>query len=160
MLVNPAFGTLGPRLSNDEQVELFSPDYLSERCILVTILLLGTISFGGVDRQGGNHNGAMKHQVRHGVPPIAPELGAMVATMPEREVRAFHYFADGRPPGGPQPYLHMGYLPHLIAQDNPLLPMAILQVLDQLEGLFPENASLLSIMQRNFAWRLKVQTTG
>src|SRR5262249_38485195 len=35
ILVNPAFGALGPRLSNDEQVEIFSPDYLSERAVLV-----------------------------------------------------------------------------------------------------------------------------
>jgi len=26
--------------------------------------------------------------------------------------------------------------------------------------LFPENLSLLSIVKRNFAWRLKVETTG
>jgi hypothetical protein len=33
-LLNPEFGTLGPRLSNDTQVALFSPDYLSEKAEL------------------------------------------------------------------------------------------------------------------------------
>ncbi|HEV8193893.1 MAG TPA: hypothetical protein VGP82_20785, partial [Ktedonobacterales bacterium] len=68
ILVNPAFGTLGPRLSSDEQVELFSPDYLSERAVLVSILLLGTTSL-----RRGRVVG-----VYHGVPPLAPDLGAVV----------------------------------------------------------------------------------
>ena len=58
------------------------------------------------------------------------------------------------------PYLHMGYLPHIIAQRNSLLPMVTLRIIDQLERLFPQNLSLLSIVKRNFAWRLKVETTG
>ena len=77
------------------------------------------------------------------------------------EVRAFHYFSD--PAGGPDAqnaYLHMGYLPHIISQRNSLLPMVTLRIIDQLERLFPENLSVLSIVKRNFAWRLKVETTG
>ncbi|HCJ35787.1 MAG TPA: hypothetical protein DHV65_16015, partial [Ktedonobacter sp.] len=61
---------------------------------------------------------------------------------------------------GQQEYLHMGYLPHIIAQRNSLLPMVTLRIIDQLERLFPQNSSLLSIVKRNFAWRLKVETTG
>ena len=151
ILANPAFGTLGPRLSNDDQVQLFSPDYLSERAVLVSILLLGTMTApatGSVPR------------VAHGVPPIAPELGAEVATLSDDTVRAFHSFADGGAPGGARPYLHMGYLPHAIAQGDPLLPMALLHTIERLERLLPENAALLSIVKRNFAWRLKVETAG
>jgi hypothetical protein len=148
ILLNPAFGTLGPRLSNDEQVELFSPDYLSERAVLVSILLLGTLS-------GGASMGA-----HHGVPPVAPDLGAEVSPLPDAALRAFHLFADHGVPGGARPYLHMGYLPHAVAQDNPLLPLALLRTIERLERVFPENAALLSIVKRNFAWRLKVQTAG
>jgi hypothetical protein len=54
----------------------------------------------------------------------------------------------------------MGYLPHIIAQRNSLLPMVTLRIIDQLEHLFPQNVALLSIVKRNFAWRLKVETTG
>src|SRR5205085_10652487 len=43
ILVNPEFGSLGPRLSNETQVELFSPDYISERAILIYIMVLGMI---------------------------------------------------------------------------------------------------------------------
>jgi hypothetical protein len=31
----------------------------------------------------------------------------------------------------------------------------ILRIIDQLEHLFPQHRSLLSILKRNFAWRLK-----
>jgi hypothetical protein len=150
ILMNPAFGTLGPRLSNDEQVELFSPDYLSERAVLVSILLLGTMEVSSRRATG----------IAHGVPAVAPDLGAEVVPLAEEGVRAFHHFADNDAPGGPRPYLHMGYLPHAIAQQHPLLPMAMLRTIERLEGIFPENAALLSIVKRNFAWRLKVETAG
>ena len=147
ILVNPAFGTLGPRLSNDEQLAVFSPDYLVERAVLVSILVLGTMS----------GEGAPTGQVTHGVPALAPDLGAVVEPLTEAQVRAFHTFADM-----PQsrPYLHLGYLPHTVAQDHPLLPLAMLRTVERLEALLPENASLLAIVKRNLAWRLKVLAAG
>jgi len=162
ILLNPAFGALGPRLSNDDQVTLFSPDYLTERAVLVSILLLGVMAGVGADVDGAPDATDTVGSVRavsHGVPPLAPDLGAVVSTVTESELRAFHFFADPGA-GAPQPYLHMGYLPLAIAQDNPLLPMAILRTIERLERIFPENAALLSIVKRNFAWRLKVVTAG
>ncbi|HEX6800347.1 MAG TPA: hypothetical protein VF116_21725 [Ktedonobacterales bacterium] len=150
ILLNPAFGALGPRLSSDAQNALFAPDYLAERAVLVSILLLGTLT----------PRGTGVPLVVHGVPSLAPDLGAPVATLPDAELRAFHHFSDGGAPGGARPYLHMGYLPHAIAQENPLLPVAMLRTIERLEQIFPENRALLSIVKRNFAWRLKVQTAG
>ncbi len=147
ILLNPAFGALGPRLSNDEQVELFSPDYVAERAVLVSILLLGAASAGSSGRP----------QMAHGVPALAPDLGAVVSALDDDEIRAFHFFGDD---ARGAPYLHMGYLPHAVAQDNPLLPMAVLRVIERLDALFPEQQALLSIVKRNFAWRLKVQSAG
>lgn len=148
ILVNPAFGTLGPRLSNDEQVSLFSPDYLAERAVLVSILLLG-VGIGLPERPT---------RVVHGIPPLAPDLGAVVSGFPDDAVRAFHFYADQGGQG--RPYLHMGYLPHAIATDSPLLPMAMLRTVERLERLFPQQSALLSIVKRNFAWRLKVRSAG
>lgn len=147
LLVNPAFGTLGPRLSSDEQLSVFSPDYLSERAVLVSLLVLGAVV--GDTRE--------PRRVTHGVPPLAPDLGAVVEAIAESDVRAFHVFADQ---DGARPYLHMGYLPHALAQDHPLLPMAMLRTIERLETLVPENGSLLSIVKRNLAWRLKVLAAG
>jgi hypothetical protein len=38
--------------------------------------------------------------------------------------------------------------------------MVTLRIIEQLERLFPQNLSVLSIVKHNFAWRLKVETTG
>jgi len=148
ILVNPAFGTLGPRLSSDEQVELFSPDYLSERAVLVSVLLLGTIAL----RRG------RVARVFHGVPPLAPDLGAAVESLTDADVSAFHAFAAAG--NGAHPTLHMGYLPHAVAQTHPLLPQAMLLTIERLERLLPANGALLSIVKRNLAWRLKVEAAG
>ena len=154
ILVNPAFGSLGPRLSNETQVEVFSPDYISEKAVIIYVMVLGMIEQRPVP--GGEHEIL---SVMHGVPVLSLELGSVVETMTDNEVCVFHYFSD--PTATTKgTYLHMGYLPQIIAGRNSLLPMVTLQIIDQLERLFPQNLSLLSIVKRNFAWRLKVETTG
>ncbi len=155
ILLNPAFGSLGPRLSNETQVELFSPDYISEKAVLIYVMILGMIE------QQMMLGGRMEIlSTMHGVPLLSLELGSEIETMTDEEVRAFHFFSDPGRTDNPAKYLHMGYLPHIIAQRNSLLPMVTLRIIDQLERLFPQNLSLLSIVKRNFAWRLKVETTG
>lgn len=155
ILLNPAFGSLGPRLSNETQVELFSPDYISEKAVLIYIMILGMME----QRQNPGAETAILSTM-HGVPLLSLELGSEIETMTDEEVRAFHYFSDPAEPDSQTPYLHMGYVPHIIAQRNSLLPMVTLRIIDQLERLFPQNLALLSIVKRNFAWRLKVETTG
>ena len=157
ILQNPAFGSLGPRLSNETQVELFSPDYIAEKAVLVYVMVLGMIEQRMTPRGDTELLSTM-----HGVPLLSLELESEIETMTDEEVQAFHYFSDAERAGmdGRTPYLHMGYLPHIISQRNSLLPMVTLRIIDQLERLFPQNASLLSIVKRNFAWRLKVETTG
>src|SRR5206468_3676628 len=153
ILLNPAFGSLGPRLSNETQVELFSPDYISEKAVLIYVMVLGMIE----QRMTPNGRSEMLSTM-HGIPLLSLELGSEIETMTDEEVQAFHFFSDPGPDN--REYLHMGYVPHIIAQRNSLLPMVTLRIIDQLERLFPEDLSLLSIVKRNFAWRLKVLTTG
>lgn len=152
ILQNPAFGALGPRLSNETQVELFSPDYVSEKAVLIYVMVLGMLE------QRLTPSGQQEIlSISHGVPLLALELDSEIETMTDEELRTFHLFSDR---AEDEPYLHMGYLPHIISQRNSLLPMVTLRIIDQLERLFPRNLSLLSIVKRNFAWRLKVETTG
>jgi len=153
-LLNPTFGSLGPRLSNEAQVEIFSPDYLSEKGVLVYIMVLGTVE------QHKLSSGEAKILVAQGVPLPALELGSEVEVMTDEEVRTFHLFSDEEEADSGTEYLHMGYLPRLIAQRDRLIPMVILRIIDQLERLFPQNLTLLSILKRNFAWRLKIESTG
>ncbi len=152
ILQNPEYGSLGPRLSSETQVELFSPDYIFEKAVLIYIMVLGIL------KQRTNQDNIVEIlSVSHGVPPLSLKLDSEIETMVDEEVQAFHLFSD-RP--DEQAYLHMGYVPHIIAQRSSLLPLVTLQIIDQLEQLFPRNLSLLSIVKRNFAWRLKVETTG
>lgn len=156
ILVNPQFGALGPRLSNETQVELFSPDYISEKAVLIYIMILGIM----VMRESPEGTPEVL-SVMHGVPLLSLDLGSEIETMTDEEVQQFHFFKDVVANSDSQhPYLHMGYLPHIIAQRNSLLPMVTLRIIDQLEHLFPQSLALLSIVKRNFAWRLKVETTG
>src|SRR6266487_4096633 len=139
ILLNPAFGSLGPRLSNEAQVELFSPDYISEKAVLIYVMVLGMMEL-----RSPASDSATVLSTMHGVPLLSLELGSEIETMTDEEVRAFHFFSD---PMDVEkgPYLHMGYLPHIIAQRNSLLPMVTLRIIDQLERLFPQNLSVLSI---------------
>ncbi|GCE48378.1 hypothetical protein EI42_04557 [Thermosporothrix hazakensis] len=155
ILQNPAYGTLGPRLSNEAQLELFSPDYISEKAVLIYVIILGTM-----EEQQNADGSVTVLSASHGIPPLSLELDSEIETMNNEEVRAFHFFRDPDRPDQPEPYLQMGYLPHIIAQRSNLLPMVVLRIIDQLERLFPHNLALLSIVKRNFAWRLKVETTG
>ena len=155
ILQNPEFGSLGPRLSNETQVELFSPDYIAEKAILVYVMILGMMELRRTPAGTAEFLSVM-----HGVPLLSLELGSEIETMTDEEVQAFHFFHDTTGPDTQNAYLHMGYLPHIIAQRNSLLPMVTLRIIDQLEHLFPQNLALLSIVKRNFAWRLKVETTG
>ena len=154
ILLNPTYGSLGPRLSTETQVEVFSPDYLSERAVLVHVLMLGTMEQRRVS------SGTPKTRIVQGVPADALELDSSVETMTDEEIQQFHLFSDQEDAENHTAYLHLGYLPQMITQQNSLLPLAILRILDQLEQLFPQQRSLLSILKRNFAWRMKVQTTG
>ena len=165
ILMNPAYGMLGPRLSNETQVELFSPDYITEKAVLIHIMILGVIEQGEQEGQESQEETSASPQssIVQGVPLLSLELDSEVETMSDDEVASFHFFADpvgAAIQGDGQPYLHMGYLPHVIAQRNSLLPMVALRIIDQLERLFPQNLALLSIVKRNFAWRLKVESAG
>lgn len=153
-LLNPDFGSLGPRLSSEAQVEVFSPDYLSEKAVFVHLLMLGTVE------QRRSSNGSLKTDIIHGIPSFPLELNNCVETMTDEEVYQFHFFDDQGNDENQHEYLHMGYLPHVIAQQNSLIPLLILRIIDLLEHLFPPDRTLLSILKHNFAWRLKVETAG
>jgi hypothetical protein len=153
-LLNPTFGSLGPRLSTETQVELFSPDYLTEKAVLAHLVMLGMVE------QQRSSRGPLKIQIVHGIPSFPLELNSSVETMTDENVHRFHLFDDQGNAESQHEYLHMGYLPHLIAQQNSLMPLVILRIIDQLEHVFPRHRTLLSILKRNFAWRLKVEATG
>jgi hypothetical protein len=136
ILMNPEFGNLGPRLSPPADLEVFSPDYLREQATLVGIVAVGQVTPAGV------------HQ---GVPLLAATVGAEVETMAADEVRAFHRSDNG---------LSLAYAPLLLAQGDPLIPHLLLNVVNRLGDLFPDQKRQLAVLRGNLAWKTSVTPAG
>jgi hypothetical protein len=138
LLMNPEFGSLGPRLSPRSEVEIFSPDYLAE-----TATLLGIFAVGWVDASG---------RAQQGVPALASTVNCPVQRLTTDELRSFHSDGNGR--------LNLRYAPLLLAQNNPLASSLLITVIDELAALFPTNSAQLTVMRNNLAWKSMVQPAG
>jgi hypothetical protein len=138
LLMNPDFGSLGPRLSSQAELEVFSPDYLAE-----TATLLGVLAVGWIDGAGA---------VRQGVPTPAASINASVRRLDAEEVRHFHVDEGGR--------LMLRYAPLLMRQSDPLAAPLLLAIVDQLNDLFPQEEARLNVMRNSVAWRSIVQPAG
>lgn len=138
LLMNPEFGSLGPRLSPRDEVEIFSPDYLAE-----TATLLGVICIGWFDAQG---------QAHQGVPALAATVNCPVRLLSTDEIYAFHVDAAGEP--------QLRYTPLLLAQKHALVAPLLMAVIDRLSGLFPHSRNRLAVMRNNLAWKSIVQPAG
>lgn len=138
LLMNPDFGSLGPRLSPRQELEIFTPDYLAE-----TATLVGLIAVGWIDGEG---------RCRQGVPALAATVNNPVYRLDEADLQRFH---DDGAHG-----LRLRYLPLLLGQNSPLVPPLLLNILDQVAALFPAEQSRLAVMRNNLAWKNIVQPAG
>jgi hypothetical protein len=137
MLFNPDFGRLGPRLSPEPELAVFSPDYLNEKATLVGIAAVGMIDATG--------------NVIQGVPSLAASTDALVERMTDAQVRTFHQ-------GNPTPQL--AYAPLLLAQGSPLALHLLRTVIARLAALFPDQTDLLAVLQDDLAWKAQVGPLG
>ena len=137
MLFNPDFGRLGPRLSPEPELAVFSPDYLNEKATLVGIAAVGMMDAAG--------------NVVQGVPALAASTDALVERMTDDQVRTFHQ-------GNPIPQL--AYAPLLLAQGSPLALPLLQTVIARLMALFPNQADLLAVLQDDLAWKAQVGPLG
>ena len=138
LLMNPDFGNLGPRLSPRQELEIFTPDYLSE-----TATLVGIIGLGWVDAAG---------RCFQGVPALAPTVNNPVYRLGSAELMAFHRDSAGG--------VNLRYVPVLLGQNNPLVPQLLINIVDRLVGLFPGRRAQLTVMRNNLAWKSMVQPAG
>jgi hypothetical protein len=90
-------------------------------------------------------------EVRQGVPVVAVEIDAQVRRLTREEIVEFHS-AGNR--------LKMAYLPMLTMMNNPLAPHLVLQIIDQLGRLFPQETQRLAVLGSNLAWKSRVQPIG
>ncbi len=137
LLVNPNFGNLGPRLSSRTEQAVFTPDLIDETATLVGVLALGWQDANGPQQ---------------GTPRLAAEVNAAVRRLSDEEVRQFHRDAHGRP--------SLRYAATLLAQNNPLVPALLLEIIDALGGLFPQEQAILRVMRDNVAWKSMVRPAG
>lgn len=136
-LMNPEFGSLGPRLSPQEDLRVFSPDYIAERVTLVSVVALGAMGSNGA--------------VHQGVPAVATTIDARVRRLSAEEIRAFHRVGGG---------LQLAYLPMLTGMRSPLTPYLMLDVIARVMRLFPEEAPRLTLLGDNLAWKARVEPVG
>lgn len=138
LLLNPDFGNLGPRLSPRAELEIFTPDYLSE-----TATLVGIIALGWRDAQ---------QRYYQGVPALSATVNNFVHRLDDQELHAFHC-GDAE-----QPCLR--YAPVLLSQRDPLAPQLMITIIDKVSELFPNSRRQLAVMRNNLAWKSIVQPAG
>jgi hypothetical protein len=138
-LINPEYGNFGPRLSTPAKLNaVFSPDYLNEQGILISILLLGWKS-GDESRQD--------------TPRVVLQINSHVETMSDDEVRAFHY--GGRDGGGS---LQAHYYSHVMTHAGLFAFQLLSAIADQLERLVDDrDRARLDVLRKTLSWR---QTIG
>ena len=138
LLLNPDFGSLGPRLSPHDDVAVFTPDYLAETATLVGISALGWIDGDG--------------QAYQGVPMLAATVNSPVHCLTETQLHGFHQDAMGK--------LALRYAPLLLSQNSALTMPLLLNIVDRLADLFPDQRGQLKLMRNNLAWKSVVRPAG
>ncbi len=136
LLLNPAYGTLGPRLSGEPHLTAFAPDYLPETSTLVGVAVVGW--------RRGEGSGASCWQ---GVPPVAARVGAETSLLDDEGFAAFH--RDGG-------MARVAYLPRLASMGNLAMPELLNSLLTRLIELFPQNAGTLSVLRSNLQWNTRL----
>lgn len=139
VLLNPDFGNLGPRLSPEAESQIFTPDYLNERAVLVRIVAIGTVQ--------------PDDTVRQGVPRLAASGASEVEELSTNQIRFFHKQTDDS--------LNLTYLPLLMTQDNPLITGMVQIVLDRLIDVLPGAVQVeLEVLRDDLLWRSQINTLG
>ncbi len=138
VLFNPEFGRMGPRLSPESDLVIFSPDYLSEKAVLTGVLTIGMIETDG--------------QVFQGVPRLAATTNAEVETIGLNEIRNFHQ-------GNPS--VNLAYAPLLLSHPSPLAAHLLQKIVKNLaENIFPEHNKVLSVLLNDLVWKSQVMPLG
>lgn len=135
-LLNPEYGTLGPRLSTPQELPVFSPDYLAETATVVGVAVVGSVS---------NCGGRVVYDQR--TPRLASNVDAAVSLLPDEQVTAFHRI-DG--------HLGLAYFPRLLARPLPTLPDLLCAVVDRLIAAYPKERRRLELARQNIRWRAVV----
>ena len=146
-LVNPEYGSFGPRLSSRSDLKVLSPDFLHEQGVLLGVLLLGSRSKSDAknsDASGANGGGAWSS--RQGVPRRVVPVGQDVLRMTDEEVYTFHAGAGGS--------LQLHYFSQVLAHAGPFAVPLVESVIEQLESACtPEERQRLCVLKKSLVWQ-------
>ena len=134
-LINPEYGSFGPRLSTALDNSVLSPDYLNEQGLLVGILLLGW-------RDG---KGLYHHAIPRRVIPVNQE----VLSLADGDVRRFHLDEGGR--------VRLHYYSQIVTHAGLFAPSLIEAIIEQLEPVCePEERQRLCVLKQALVWQRTV----
>jgi hypothetical protein len=130
-LVNPEYGSFGPRLSPPAELSILSPDYLNEQGVLVGVLLLGWR-----DAEGTHHT----------VPRRVIPVGQEVLAMTDEDALKFHRDAAGQ--------LRLHYYSQVVSHAGAFALPLLEAVLEQLEaGASAEERQRFCVLRKSLAWQ-------
>lgn len=131
-LVNPEYGSFGPRLSPKPALGSFSPDYLNEQGVLLGVLLLGVVN--------------EKETIVHGVPRGVVPAGQDVFGIEPESVRKFH--TDGND------CLQIHYYSQVVGHAGPFAVPLLESIIDQLlPNCSDADAQRLGVLRQSLAWQ-------
>lgn len=134
-LINPDFGGYSPRLTTPVELNaVFSPDFLQEQGVVISILLLGW-------RDGAGY--------RQGVPREVLPVNSPVEILGQEELLEFHREGGGA--------LRLAYYPTVATHARLFAHPLFGAVIDQLDRLVDDSErSRLRILRQTLAWQQTV----
>lgn len=131
-LVNPEYGSFGPRLSPRPALGSFSPDYINEQGILIGILLLGTVDPAG--------------KSSHGVPRRIVPAGQDVRKIEPADVVRFHTNGNNE--------MHLHYYSQVVANAGQFAIPLLDCIIDQLcENCSETEIQRLHVLKQSLMWQ-------
>ena len=137
-LLNPEYGSFGPRLSPALDSMIFSPDYLNEQGLLVGILLLGWR-----DRILGASN--------HGIPRRIIAVNQDVFRLDDEAFCAFHHDRNNKST--------LGYYSQLLANSGNLAASLMERIIENLSPMCVEDEQKrLKVLRQSLVWQRNLGT--
>jgi hypothetical protein len=131
-LVNPEYGSFGPRSGPRAELARHNADFVHEQGILIGVLLLGTVDASG--------------KVFHGVPGKIVPVGQSVSKIDAEHVASFHTTADGG--------VHLRYYPQVVANARQFAIPLLSTIIDQLvAGCSDVEAQKLQVLKQSLTWQ-------
>lgn len=137
-LLNPDYGSFGPRLSPQAELAVLSPDYLNEQGLLVGILLLGW-------------RDKINDEVRHGVPRCIVPVNQDVFRLGDADFKTFHTDGAGK--------IRLHYYSQIISHASEFGSYLLDAILAQLAPVCgDEDQKRLQVLKTSLVWQRTLGT--